>query len=159
MSQITDILTFAVVGGVVYYVVVIDPVILNDFVDKLIPPKTGGGGSGTGPSPQTGTSSASKGAPKGGNTPGWYTLNGHHHCGVSATGDFSPDCLCTDPKKCFGMAGTGASYCAAHKEECAPVDKANWCAYWYASDQKYCNLCAGKWKYVGPNGSGAKACP
>ena len=93
------------------------------------------------------------------NTPGWYTLQGHHHCGVDANGSFSAGCLCTDPKKCFGHSGTGSQYCAAHPEECAPVDKPNWCAYWYASDQKYCNLCAGKWKYTGPNGSGAKACP
>lgn len=95
----------------------------------------------------------------GGNTPGWYTLQGHHHCGVSPTGQFSAGCLCTDPKKCFGHAGTGAAYCAAHKEECAPVDKPNWCAYWYASDQQYCNLCNGAWKYKGPAGSGAKPCP
>jgi hypothetical protein len=78
---------------------------------------------------------------------------------VSATGNFAPDCLCTDPKKCFGNAGTGAPYCKAHQEECAPVDKPEWCAYWYASDQKYCNLCNGAWKYTGPAGSGAKPCP
>lgn len=95
----------------------------------------------------------------GSNTPGWYTLQGHHHCGVSPTGQFDPTCLCTDPKKCFGQAGTDHEYCAAHPEECAPVDKPNWCAYWYASDQKYCNLCNGAWKYTGPAGSGAKPCP
>lgn len=95
----------------------------------------------------------------GGDTPGWYTLNGHHHCGVSPQGDFAAGCLCTDPKKCDGKAGTDAAYCAAHPQECWPVDKPNWCAYWYASDQKYCNLCNGPWKYVGPAGSGAKPCP
>lgn len=95
----------------------------------------------------------------GGDTPGWYTLQGHHHCGVTPQGDFAAGCLCTDPKKCFGHAGTDAAYCAAHQEECAPVDKPGWCAYWYASDQKYCNLCAGSWKYTGPAGSGAKPCP
>ena len=92
-------------------------------------------------------------------TPGWYTLQGHHHCGVSPTGEFAAGCLCTDPKKCFGTAGTGAPYCKAHPEECAPVDKPEWCAYWYASDQKNCNLCTGAWKYTGPDGSGAKRCP
>lgn len=91
-------------------------------------------------------------------TPGWYTLQGHHHCAVTAQGNFSAGCLCTDPKKCFGHAGTGAPYCAAHPEECAPPDKEQWCAYWYASDQKYCNLCNG-WAYTGPAGSGAKPCP
>jgi hypothetical protein len=91
-------------------------------------------------------------------TPGWYTLQGHHHCSVTAQGNFAPDCLCTDPKKCFGHAGTGAPYCAAHPEECAPQDKTQWCAWWYASDQKYCNLCNG-WSYTGPAGSGAKPCP
>lgn len=95
----------------------------------------------------------------GGDTPGWYTLSGHHHCGVSPTGDFAAGCLCTDPKKCHGDAGTDAAYCKAHPEECWPVDKPEWCAYWYASDQKYCNLCTGPWKYTGPAGSGAKPCP
>lgn len=92
------------------------------------------------------------------NTPGWYTLTGHHHCGVDANGSFSAGCLCTDPKKCKGNAGTGAAYCAAHQSECWPTNETNWCAYWYASDQKYCNLCNG-WAYTGPDGSGAKACP
>lgn len=111
------------------------------------------------PAPQTNTGGSATNPDAGKGTPGWYTLSGHHHCGVSSTGTFSAGCLCTDPKKCFGHAGTGAQYCAQHQEECAPVDKPDWCAFWYASDQQYCNLCNGSWKYVGPAGSGAKPCP
>jgi len=60
-------------------------------------------------------------APKGGykntggykGTPGWYTASGHHHCNIG-----EKDCVCTDPKKCLGIRGTGSEACKGGK--CAP---------------------------------------
>jgi hypothetical protein len=33
-------------------------------------------------------------------TPGWYTVEGHHHCDEGA-----PGCICTDPSKCEMRGG------------------------------------------------------
>lgn len=60
-------------------------------------------------------------APKGGytnkggykGTPGWYTAAGHHHCNKGEKG-----CVCTDPKKCLGIRGTGSENCKGGA--CAP---------------------------------------
>lgn len=46
-------------------------------------------------------------------TPGWYTASGHHHCNKG-----EKDCVCTDPKKCLGIRGTGSEACKGGK--CAP---------------------------------------
>lgn len=43
-------------------------------------------------------------------TPGWYTINGHHHCNMGESG-----CVCTDPKKC---CRTG--YPPRNDSECRP---------------------------------------
>jgi hypothetical protein len=151
------------IGIVVIYFVITKTGILKSL--GSISSGSKGGGSATGSSSTTSSTPAASSTSTGGagtphtNTPGWYTLSGHHHCGVSSTGQFSSGCLCTDPKKCIGHSGTGSAYCAAHLEECWPTDKPDWCSYWYASDQKYCNLCQPPFKYTGPAGSGAKPCP
>ena len=168
MAGMQDILMLAVVGGGLYYEFIVRKgADLQNLIPSAAGASSGGGGGGGSTSSGGGgkTAAPAKGGGGGGGkggekgTPGWYTLQGHHHCSVSPTGQFGAGCLCTDPKKCIGHAGTGAQYCAAHLEECWPVDKPNWCAYWYASDQKYCNLCTGTFKYTGPAGSGAKPCP
>ena len=46
-------------------------------------------------------------------TPGWYTAVGHHHCQRGQAG-----CVCTDPKKCLGIRGTGSQLCK--NGACAP---------------------------------------
>lgn len=52
--------------------------------------------------------------------PGWYTAAGHHHCTKGEKG-----CVCTDPKKCLGIRGTGSEnckggVCAPGPGECRP---------------------------------------
>lgn len=133
---------------------VIETILRHPAQDLINPDDIFGHHAGGGPFPGTGATSPGGKT----DTPGWYTLQGHHHCGVDADGSFSPGCLCTDPKKCIGHSGTGSQYCASHLSECWPTNKEQWCAYWYASDEKYCNLCNG-WAYTGPAGSGAKPCP
>jgi hypothetical protein len=80
-------------------------------------------------------------------TPGWYTAHGHHHCtkaqGVSRGGD----CVCTDPKKCYGHSGTGSQYCRQNPQCCVPGPGE--CAWWYSGDQKYCSLCEAGTAYKG----------
>lgn len=108
MSQVTDLMTFAVVGGVIYYVVVVDPQLLTDIVDKIIPAKAtpssegGGGGGGSPGDIATGFhSGCPKNANPGGNSLGWYTQGSnaahlHHHC------DWKQKCcFCTDVQKCI----------------------------------------------------------
>lgn len=81
--------------------------------------------------PKTGKYTAPKGgykAPAGGykatggykGMPGWYTAAGHHHCIKGEKG-----CVCTDPKKCLGIRGTGSEnckggVCAPGPGECRP---------------------------------------
>jgi hypothetical protein len=83
-------------------------------------------------------------------TPGWYTINGHHHCNKGQSG-----CVCTDPKKCYGHSGTGSQYCRQNPNCCVPGPGE--CAYWYSGDKKYCSLCESGTVFTG-HGSGATAC-
>lgn len=121
MSGVTDLLTLAVVGGVLYYTIVANPSFLNSIVDKITPaaaaaPAAGGAPAASAP-PATGgssTDSCSKTAYSGnGNSPGWYTNGanaasgsgwggapGHHHCDWSQAPP-TGCCVCTDPPKCI----------------------------------------------------------
>lgn len=56
-------------------------------------------------------------------TPGWYTLNNHHHCTIGDT--FDGGCVCTDPKKCCrtGNPPRNDSECRPDKDRYKPQPK------------------------------------
>lgn len=128
MSGTTDILTLAVVGGVMYYVLIANPSFLDNIVSKIVP-KSSAAPAAPAAAPATGGSTAAAAAPSGsgsgcnsgapdcsctaaaggGNSPGWYTAGANASSGSGwggAPGHHHCDwrakcCFCTDVPKCI----------------------------------------------------------